>query len=154
MATSIDIFHSFDISAPARLAYETFTGVDALPDHLHHVEGVRRRDGHEATWYVNIAGVRREFDTIVLDHADDRFLAWTTTRGPIQHGSITLQELDPHTTRLGFWMRYEPEGLLETLAKWFGLVERAVERDLHRVASMIEQAALVETTELPEPLAA
>ncbi len=127
------------VNAPLRQVYDQWTQFEEFPRFMHGVVAVERTDERHLHWRTNIAGIRREFDTEIVDQLPDERIAWRTVGGePHQRGVVTFQPIDATHTRVRLAMDVEPEGLAEKAAAALGVVSARVSGDLQRFKHFVE----------------
>lgn len=136
--TPTDLLHSVDVKAPVRVAYNQWTQFEEFPRFMDGVESITQIKDDLLKWNVNLAGVRREFETVITEQTPDQRVAWMTTHGPTHAGVVTFHKIDDETTRVTLQMDYDPEGFLETVADRLGFVSAQIDRDLARFQTFIE----------------
>ncbi|MFB6632141.1 SRPBCC family protein [Streptomyces sp. NPDC056362] len=130
---------TIDVDAPLRNVYNQWTQFEEFPNFMEGVEDIRQIDDRHSHWRTKIAGVRREFDTEIVDQLPDERIAWRTTGGDVrQKGVVTFLPLDPEHTRVRLAMEMEPEGMAEKAGDALGFLDRRVKGDLKRFKSFIE----------------
>ncbi|MFJ8787674.1 SRPBCC family protein [Streptomyces sp. NPDC102462] len=128
-----------DVDVPVRTAYNQWTQFEEFPNFMEGVEEVRQLDDRHNHWTSSIGGVRREFDTEIVDQLPDDRITWRAIAGDIrQRGSVRFQRLDDTHTRVELTMEVEPEGVAEKGADALGLIDRRVRSDLGRFKEYIE----------------
>ncbi|MER6568796.1 SRPBCC family protein [Streptomyces sp. NPDC001093] len=129
-----------EVDVPVRTAYNQWTQFETFPEFMEGVEEVRQLDDRHNHWTTKIGGVRREFDTEIVDqHPDDR-ITWRTTSGDTsQKGSVRFQRVDDMHTRVELVMDVEPSGAAEKAADMLGTLDRRVKGDMKRFKQYIEQ---------------
>jgi len=107
------------------------------------VESVRQTDATHSHWVTKVGGVRREFDTeIVEQHPDDR-VAWKSIGGDAPHaGVVTFHRLGDKDTRVTIQMQWEPTGMVEKAGSAVGMDSRQVKADAVRFKKFIEQRGM------------
>ena len=138
MNNPTDLLQSVDVKAPVRVAYNQWTQFEEFPRFMDGVESIRQITDDTLKWNVHIAGVRREFDTVITEQTPDQRVAWTTTHGPTHAGVVTFHKIDDETTRVTMQMDYDPDGFLENVADRLGFVSGQIEGDLNRFQQFIE----------------
>jgi uncharacterized membrane protein len=123
-----------------RTAYNQWTQFEAVPDFMEGVEEVRQLDDRHNHWTTKIGGIRREFDTEIVDQLPDERITWRTTSGDTaQKGSVRFQRVDDMHTRVELVMDVEPSGAAEKAADMLGTLDRRVKGDMKRFKQYIEQ---------------
>ncbi|MFD7965854.1 SRPBCC family protein [Streptomyces zaomyceticus] len=130
---------TIDVDVPVRNAYNQWTQFEEFPSFMEGVEDVTQLDDRHCHWQTSIAGVRREFDTEIVDQLADERISWRTVGGDVkQKGVVTFQGLDEGHTRVSLAMDVEPEGMAEKAADALGILDRRVKGDLKRFKGFIE----------------
>jgi uncharacterized membrane protein len=130
---------SVEVEVPVRTAYNQWTQFEEFPNFMEGVEEVAQVDDTHNHWTTKIGGVRREFDTEIVDQLPDDRITWRTTSGDTQQrGMVRFQSLDPTHTRVELTMDIEPSGAVEKTADWTGMIDRRVKGDMRRFKEFIE----------------
>ncbi|MEU3104044.1 SRPBCC family protein [Streptomyces griseoflavus] len=128
-----------DVDVPLRRAYDQWTQFEDFPRFMEGVEEVRQLDERHNHWVTSIGGVRREFDTEIVDQLVDDRITWRTIDGETrQRGSVRFEPLDDTHTRVELTMEVEPTGVAEKGADALGLINRRVKGDLGRFKEYVE----------------
>ncbi|MFE7539317.1 SRPBCC family protein [Streptomyces platensis] len=128
-----------DVEVPVHTAYNQWTQFEEFPKFMEGVEKVTQLDDRHNRWTTQIGGVRREFDTEIIDQLPDDRIAWRTTTGDTQQkGLVSFQRLDETRTRVDLVMDIEPSGVAEKAADMSGTIERRVKGDMRRFKDYIE----------------
>ena len=101
------------------------------------VKEVRQLDDTHLHWKAEIAGVTKEWDAEITEQHPDERVAWKSTSGAPNAGVVTFHRLDDDHTRVTLQMDVEPEGPIETIGDWAGVLDRQVEEDLDRFSKYI-----------------
>ena len=128
-----------EVDVPVRTAYNQWTQFEEFPNFMEGVEEVTQLDDRHNHWTTKIGGVRREFDTEIVDQLPDERITWRTTSGDTQQrGMVRFQSLDATHTRVELTMDLEPSGAAEKTADWTGMIDRRVKGDMRRFKEFIE----------------
>lgn len=144
MTNANDHLQAIDVDAPVRVAYNQWTQFEEFPKFMDGVESVIQLADDRLHWNVNIAGVRREFDTTITEQTPDHRIAWTTNSGPSHAGVVTFHELADNQTRVTLQMDYDPDGLLENVADKMGFVSSRLQGDMENFKEFIEDRTQAE----------
>lgn len=129
-----------EVDVPVHAAYNQWTQFESFPEFMEGVEEVRQLDESHNHWITKIAGVRREFDTEIVDQFPDERITWRTTSGDTdQKGSVRFERLDDTHTKVELVMEVEPSGAAEKTADMLGVLDRRVKGDMKRFKQYIEQ---------------
>ncbi|TPQ21617.1 SRPBCC family protein [Streptomyces sporangiiformans] len=130
---------SVEVEVPVSTAYNQWTQFEEFPNFMQGVQEVRQLDETHNHWTTKISGIRREFDTEIVDQLPDERIAWRTTTGDTrQMGMVRFQPLDETHTRVELVMEIQPSGVAEKTADMFGMVDRRVKGDMRRFKEYIE----------------
>ncbi|MFF0274182.1 SRPBCC family protein [Streptomyces sp. NPDC004330] len=139
---STTVKQTIDVDVPLGAAYEQWTRFEDFPTFMEGVEEVRQTDDRHCHWRTRVAGVRREFDTEIVDRRPDERVAWRTVAGDVrQEGVVSFQSLDAAHTRVRVALEVEPHGMAEKAAHVMGVLHRRVKGDLKRFKSHVEEHA-------------
>ncbi|WP_225835235.1 SRPBCC family protein [Streptomyces sp. NK08204] len=128
-----------EVEVPLRAAYNQWTQFEEFPRFMEGVEEVRQLDDRHNHWTTSIGGVRREFDTEIVDQLPDDRITWRTVGGETQQrGSVRFERLDDSHTKVELTMEVEPSGLAEKGADALGVIDRRVKGDLRRFKDYVE----------------
>ncbi|QES23802.1 cyclase [Streptomyces venezuelae] len=131
---------TIDVDVPLRNAYNQWTQFEEFPNFMEGVEDVTQLDDRHCHWQTKVAGVRREFDTEIIDQLPDERISWRTVGGDVrQKGVVTFQRLDESHTRVSLAMDMEPSGMAEKAGDALGVLDRRVKGDLKRFKGFMEE---------------
>lgn len=129
-----------EVDVPLHTAYNQWTQFEEFPNFMEGVEEVRQLDDRHNHWTTKIGGVRREFDTEIVDQLPDERVTWRTTSGDTnQRGSVRFERVDDTHTRVELVMDVEPSGAAEKAADMIGTIDRRVKGDMKRFKQYIEE---------------
>ncbi|MFE0517117.1 SRPBCC family protein [Streptomyces sp. NPDC058964] len=128
-----------EVEVPLRVAYGQWTQFEEFPKFMEGVEEVRQLDDRHNHWTMSIGGVRREFDTEIVDQLLDDRITWRSVAGDTrQRGSVRFERIDDTNTRVELTMDVEPTGMAEKGADALGMIDRRVKGDLRRFKDYVE----------------
>ncbi|NUO61177.1 MAG: SRPBCC family protein [Hamadaea sp.] len=128
-----------EVAVPIHTAYNQWTQFEQFPKFMKRVKEVRQINDTLTHWTVEINGVRREFDAQITEQQPDSRVAWMSTSGTRQGGTVTFQPIDSDHTRVTAQLDLEPEGFAENVADKTGMVGHHVKEDLENFKEFIEQ---------------
>lgn len=129
-----------EVEVPVSTAYNQWTLFEEFPHFMEGVEKITQIDDRHNHWTTKIGGVRREFDTEIVDQLPDERITWRTTSGDVhQKGSVRFQRVDDTHTRVELVMDVEPSGMAEKAADMMGTIDRRVKGDMRRFKDYIER---------------
>ncbi|MGW4873040.1 SRPBCC family protein [Streptomyces chartreusis] len=130
---------AIEVHVSLRKAYDQWTQFEEFPNFMEGVDEVTQLDDRHNHWITSIGGVRREFDTEIVDQLADDRITWRSVDGETrQRGSVRFEPLDDTHTRVELTMDVEPTGLAEKGADALGLIDRRVKGDLRRFKDYVE----------------
>ncbi|MFE9044864.1 SRPBCC family protein [Streptomyces sp. NPDC007818] len=133
------VHDSIRVDAPLRRVYDQWTQFEEFPRFMHGVIAVEQTDDRHLHWRTGIAGIRREFDTEIVDQLPDERIAWRTVGGEVrQRGVVTFEPIDATHTRVRLVLEMEPAGAAEKAASALGVVSSRVSGDLRRFKDFVE----------------
>ncbi|MDO0913262.1 SRPBCC family protein [Streptomyces sp. DT2A-34] len=128
-----------DVDVSLRRAYDQWTQFEDFPNFMEGVDEVRQLDDRHNHWTTSIGGIRREFDTEIVDQMADDRITWRSIGGDTeQRGSVRFERLDDTHTRVELTMDVEPTGVAEKGADALGMIDRRVKGDLRRFKDYVE----------------
>ena len=134
------IKETVEVDVPVHTAYNQWTQFEEFPNFMEGVEEVRQLDDRHNHWITKIGGVRREFDTEIVDQLPDERVAWRTTSGDThQKGTVRFQRLDDTHTRVELVLEVEPSGVVEKAGDMLGTIDRQIKGDMQRFKQYIEK---------------
>ncbi|MFE6286280.1 SRPBCC family protein [Streptomyces sp. NPDC057877] len=131
---------SVEVGVPVRTAYDQWTQFEEFPNFMEGVEEVTQLDSQHNHWTTKIGGVRREFDTEIVDQLPDERITWRTTSGDTQQrGSVRFERVDDTHTRVELVMDIEPSGAVDKMGAMTGTIDRRIKGDMRRFKEYIEE---------------
>ncbi|MER6976039.1 SRPBCC family protein [Streptomyces carpinensis] len=129
-----------EVDVPLHTAYNQWTQFEDFPNFMEGVEEITQLDDRHNHWTTKVAGVRREFDTEIVDQLPDARITWRTTTGDLgQKGMVRFERVDDTHTRVELVMDVEPSGAAEKAADLLGTIDRRVKGDMKRFKRYIEE---------------
>ena len=133
-----DIHQTIDVDVPVRTAYNQWTQFETFPEFMDGVKRVVQLDDRTLEWTASIAGKEKQWQAEITEQRPDQLVAWRSTAGARNAGTVTFQRLDDTRTRVGLSLDVEPDGPLESAGDATGFVDRRVKADLERFKAFIE----------------
>ena len=133
-----NVTKSIDINVPIRSAYDQWTQFEEFPRFMEGVKSVTQTDDLHLHWVAEIAGQRKEWDAEITEQHPEERVAWKSTSGAQNAGVVTFHRIDDNTTRVTVQMDVDPDGPIETIGDWAGLLDRRVQGDLERFRDFIQ----------------
>jgi carbon monoxide dehydrogenase subunit G len=129
---------SIDINVPIRTAYNQWTQFEEFPRFMDGVKSVTQIDDTRLHWVAEIAGRQKEWDAEISEQHPDERVAWTSTSGARNAGVVTFHRIDDDTTRVTVQMDVEPDGPIESIGDWAGILGRRIQGDMERFRDFIQ----------------
>jgi carbon monoxide dehydrogenase subunit G len=129
---------SVEVNCPVRTVYNQWTQFEDFPRFMEGVEEVRQLDETHLHWRAKIGGKEKEWDAEIVEQVPDRRIAWRSTGGAPNAGTVEFEPEGSDRTRVKLAMDYEPEGAVEKVGDAVGVPSRRIEEDLERFKQFIE----------------
>lgn len=126
------------VNIPVTQTYNQWTQFEEFPHFMEGVKEVKQLDDKRLHWKAEIAGKSEEWDAEITEQVPDRRIAWRSTSGAKNTGTIHFSPQDVNQTEVTLEVEYEPEGVIENLGDMLGLVSARVSGDLTRFKEFIE----------------
>jgi uncharacterized membrane protein len=126
------------IDAPVHVVYDQWTQLEAFPEIMESVDGVRQLDDRTVEWTARIAGRTKRWTARIVDQTPDTRIAWKSVDGADVDGAVLFRDLGAGRTELRLVVDVEPQGPVEAVGDAIGLVDRRIEADLDRFRSFVE----------------
>ena len=136
MTTKVE--ESIQVDVPVSTAYNQWTQFEDFPHFMGGVKEVRQQGDQRLHWVAEIAGVRREWDAVILEQVPDTKIAWAATSGATNAGAVRFMPAGPASTTVYLTLEYEPEGVVEQAGDKLGIVGRQAKSDLAKFKALIE----------------
>lgn len=129
---------SLDVNVPVRVAYDQFTQFEEFPSFMDSVHEVRQLDDRRLHWKATVFGKEIEWDAEITEQVPDQKIAWRSTSGTPNGGTVTFQSLTRSRTRITLDMYYEPQDGIEIAGDALGAVRMEARANLKKFKEMIE----------------
>jgi uncharacterized membrane protein len=132
------IEQSIEVDVPVSTAYNQWTQFEDFPRFMEGVRKVKQLDDKRLHWRAEIGGKEVEWDAEITQQEPDQRIAWRSTSGRSNAGSLTFQPLGMNRCRITLRMDYDPKGFAENVGDAIGIVSARVQGDLRRFKQFIE----------------
>lgn len=129
---------TIEVDAPVSTVYNQWTQFEDFPKFMEGVEEVQQLDDRRLHWKADIGGKTKEWDAEIFEQIPDQRIAWRSTTGSKNTGMVNFEPLGANRTRIAVRMNYDPEGLVENVGDFLGVVGRRVQGDLERFKQFIQ----------------
>jgi uncharacterized membrane protein len=130
---------TFEVDCPVGTVYNQWTQFEQFPRFMSGVEEVRQIDDTHLHWRAKVAGKQKEWDAEIIEQVPDRRIAWRSTSGAANAGTVRFEPLNKERTRVNLTMEYEPEGFVEKAGDAVGAVSSKVEDAVEKFKKLIEE---------------
>jgi uncharacterized membrane protein len=130
---------TFEVDCPVGTAYNQWTQFEEFPRFMEGVDEVRQLDDTHLHWKAKIAGKAKEWDSEIVEQVPDEVIAWRSTSGAPNAGTVRFEPLASERTRIKVTMEYEPKGFLENAGDALGVVSHKVEDAVERFKDLLER---------------
>ena len=131
--------HSVEVDVPVRTAYNQWTQFEEFPKFMEGVESIEQLDDRRLRWCAEIGGKNLEWNAEIVEQIPDTKIAWRSTSGAKNAGAVSFYRLSDEKCRITLQIDYDPQGLVETVGDWLGVMSRRTEGDLERFKKFIEE---------------
>ena len=128
-----------EVNAPLRSVYNQWTQFEEFPAFMDGVREVRQIDDTHLHWCAQIAGKDVEWDSEITEQVPDQRVAWRSTSGKLNAGTVEFEPVGDGKTRVCLTMEYDPEGPVENVGDAVGVTSRRVSKDLRKFKQFIEK---------------
>lgn len=129
---------SIEVEVPVRTAYNQWTQFEEFPKFMRDVREVKQLDEKRLYWRAEIAGVETEWESEITSQQPDKRIAWESTSGVKSAGVVTFAPLSTDRTKITVNMSYDPEGLVESVGDFLGIVQNSLKADVEKFKEFIE----------------
>ena len=127
------------VDVPAGVAYDQWTQFESFPKFMDGVKEVVQLDEKTLRWRASMWGKEEEWEAQITEQLPDRHIAWRSTSGAPNAGSVMFLPHGAEQTRVSLEISYEPRDAAEKLGDAVGVLERRVDGDLKRFKDFIEK---------------
>jgi len=136
MASKIE--QSIDVDVPVRTAYNQWTQFEEFPRFMDGVREVHQLDDRHLDFRADVGGKEMAWKAEISEQIPDARIAWHSITGPRNAGVVTFHRLTDDKSRVMLQMEYEPEGIVENVGDFIGVMSSRVSGDLQRFKDYIE----------------
>ena len=132
------IKEEIDVNVPVRVAYDQFTQFEEFPRFMESVKEIKQLDDKRLHWCASIMGKEIEWDAEITEQIPDSKIAWRSTSGTPNGGTVSFRSLSRSRTRVTLEMYYEPQDGIEMVGEALGAVRLEARGNLKSFKEMIE----------------
>jgi len=129
---------TIDVNVPVGTAYNQWTQFEEFPRFMEAVKSVRQLDDRNLEWTAEIGGNEETWTAEITEQEPDQRIAWHSTSGRPNGGSVDFHYIDENTTTVTLIMDWEPDGAVQNAGAALGFDDRQVQGDLERFKEFIE----------------
>jgi uncharacterized membrane protein len=129
---------TIEIDVPVTTAYNQWTQFEEFPKFMEGVREVRQLDDTHLHWRAEIGGKEEEWDAEITEQVPDTRIAWRSTGGMQNSGTVSFYDLSDSRTRIVLKMEYGPKGFIEEVGDALGIVKMRTSGDLRRFKEFLE----------------
>ncbi len=127
------------VDVPVKDAYDQWTQFESFPRFMDGVREVVQLDEKTLRWRATVGGREQEWEAEITEQVPDRHIAWRSTTGAPNAGSVMFQTQGTSQTRVSLEISYEPQDAAEKVGDAVGVLDRRVDGDLTRFKDFIEK---------------
>lgn len=139
MSEMSSVEESVEVDVPVSTAYNQWTQFEEFPRFMSSVQEVRQQDDTHLHWKANVAGKQKEWDAEITHQIPDRRIAWRSTSGAPNAGTVRFEPAGTDRTRIYLRLEYMPEDVVEKAGDAVGAMRLIAKQNLSRFKSMIEE---------------
>jgi uncharacterized membrane protein len=133
------ILEAIDVDVPVSTAYNQWTQFEDFPEFMEGVEAVEQIDDTHLHWKAEVGGKVLEWDAEITEQLPDERIAWRSRNGAQNAGVVTFHRISDSSCRVALQLDYKPEGFVEKVGDFFGVVSSRARGDLERFKEFIER---------------
>jgi uncharacterized membrane protein len=130
---------SIEVDVPVRSAYDQWTQFEEFPSFMEGVEAVQQLDDKRLHWRAKVGGKVQEWDAEITEQVPDKIIAWKSTSGARNEGTVRFVPLGGSKTKLEVEMHWEPADVTERIGDVLGADDARIQGDLGRFKKFIEK---------------
>jgi uncharacterized membrane protein len=130
---------SVEVAAPVRAVYNQWTQFEEFPRFMAGVKEVRQLDDTHLHWHAEIWGKDKEWDAEITEQVPDQVIAWRSTSGAPNAGTVRFEPVSHERTRVRLTMEYQPEGAIEKTGDMVGVFTSRVQNSVEDFKKFIEK---------------
>ena len=130
---------SIEVDVPVRAAYDQWTQFEEFPRFMEGVESVQQLDEKRLHWRAKVGPKVEEWDAEITEQVPDKIIAWRSTSGAPNAGTVRFFPLSESKTRIELEMHWEPQGVTERVGDVLGMDDARIQGDLGRFKKFIEE---------------
>src|SRR5438034_9377733 len=96
------------VDVPIKDAYDQWTQFESFPQFMEGVKEVVQLDEKTLRWRASVGGKEEEWEAEIVEQTPDRHVAWRSTAGTPNAGSVLFQSQGADRTRVSLEISYEP----------------------------------------------
>ncbi len=127
------------VDVPVTTAYDQWTQFESFPRFMEGVKEVVQLDEKTLRWRAAVGTKEEEWEAEITEQMPDRHVAWRSTSGAPNAGSVVFDPAGTDKTRVSLEISYEPRDAGEKVGDALGVLERRVDGDLKRFKEFIER---------------
>jgi uncharacterized membrane protein len=129
---------SIEAKVPIHTAYNQWTQFEEFPRFVESVKEVRQIDDTHLHWRARFGGRETEWDAVINEQVPDERIAWHSTNGAENAGTVVFHRLTDNKTRITLQLGIDPEGFVENIGDKLGFVSHQVDSDLEHFRDFVE----------------
>src|SRR5436305_14705650 len=91
---------SIEVDLPVRSVYNQWTQFEEFPRFMDGVKEVQQLDDTHLHWVAEVGGKQQEWDAAIIEQQPDDGIAWTSTGGDRNAGSVTFRPLQANNSEV------------------------------------------------------
>jgi len=129
---------SIEVNCPVSTVYNQWTQFEEFPRFMAGVKEVRQLDDTHVHWHAEVWGKDVEWDSEIIEQVPDQRIAWRSTSGAPNEGSVRFEPRGADRTVVHLSMAYEPQGAVEKAGDALGIFTARVQNTVEDFKEFIE----------------
>jgi uncharacterized membrane protein len=130
---------SIEVACPVRTVYNQWTQFEEFPRFMAGVKEVKQLDDTHLHWHAEVWGKDKEWDAEITEQVPDQVIAWRSTSGAPNAGTVRFEPVSHDRTRVRLIMEYEPEGVVEKTGDAVGVFGARVQNSVEDFKKFVEK---------------
>ena len=129
---------TIQVEQPVKAVFDLWTQFENFPRFMSGIKEVWQLDEKHLHWKAEIGGKTKEWDAEISEKVPHQRIAWRSTSGAENSGTMHFIALSPSKTRVILYLSYGPRGLVEKMGHNLGVVSARVSCGLNRFKKLSE----------------
>ena len=133
------VTETITVNCPISTVYNQWTQFEEFPRFMAGVKEVKQLDDTHLHWHAEVWGKDKEWDAEITEQVPDQVIAWRSTSGAPNAGTVRFEPMSHDRTRVRLIMEYEPEGVVEKTGDAVGVFGARVQNSVEDFKKFVEE---------------